>query len=56
MALPCCVLPVSAPCNAIVYGFGYVPLMQTVRYGIILALIGIAVITGAGWLFAPLVR
>ncbi|HEX8395697.1 MAG TPA: DASS family sodium-coupled anion symporter, partial [Longimicrobium sp.] len=49
-------LPVSTPCNAIVYGSGYVPLMRMVRYGIILDLIGIVVITAAVWLLAPLVR
>ncbi|HEX8359013.1 MAG TPA: DASS family sodium-coupled anion symporter [Longimicrobium sp.] len=40
-------LPVSTPCNAIVYGSGYVPLMQMVRYGLILDLIGIVVIVAA---------
>ena len=49
-------LPVSTPCNAIVYGSGYVPLMRMVRYGIILDLIGIVVITGAVWMLAPLLR
>ena len=49
-------LPVSTPCNAIVYGSGYIPLMRMVRYGVILDLIGIVVITGAVWLLAPLVR
>jgi solute carrier family 13 (sodium-dependent dicarboxylate transporter), member 2/3/5 len=49
-------LPVSTPCNAIVYGSGYVPLMRMVRYGIILDLIGIVVITGAVWFLAPLIR
>lgn len=49
-------LPVSTPCNAIVYGSGYVPLMRMVRYGIILDVIGIVVITGAVWVLAPLIR
>lgn len=49
-------LPVSTPCNAIVYGSGYIPLMRMVRYGIILDVIGVIVITGAVWLLAPLVR
>lgn len=40
-------LPVSTPCNAIVYGSGYVPLMQMVRYGLILDVIGIVVIVTA---------
>lgn len=33
-------LPVSTPCNAIVYGSGYVPLMKMVRYGILLDIFG----------------
>ncbi len=49
-------LPVSTPCNAIVYGSGYVPLMRMVRYGVILDVIGIVVITGAVWMLAPLLR
>jgi sodium-dependent dicarboxylate transporter 2/3/5 len=49
-------LPVSTPCNAIVYGSGYVPLMRMVRYGVILDLIGVVVITGAVWFLAPLLR
>ncbi|HWK89327.1 MAG TPA: SLC13 family permease, partial [Longimicrobium sp.] len=49
-------LPVSTPCNAIVYGSGYVPLMRMVRYGIILDVIGIFVITAAVWFLGPLVR
>lgn len=49
-------LPVSTPCNAIVYGSGYVPLMRMVRYGLILDVIGIVVITGAVWFLAPLIR
>jgi sodium-dependent dicarboxylate transporter 2/3/5 len=49
-------LPVSTPCNAIVYGSGHVPLMRMVRYGLILDVIGIVVITGAVWLLGPLVR
>jgi len=49
-------LPVSTPCNAIVYGSGYVPLMRMVRYGIILDLIGIVVITAAVWLLTPFIR
>jgi len=49
-------LPVSTPCNAIVYGSGYIPLMRMVRYGLILDLIAIVVITGAVWMLAPLLR
>ncbi len=37
-------LPVSTPCNAIVYGSGYIPLGRMIRYGAILDLVGIVVI------------
>lgn len=37
-------LPVSTPCNAIVYGSGYIPLMKMVRYGILLDIVGAIVI------------
>jgi solute carrier family 13 (sodium-dependent dicarboxylate transporter), member 2/3/5 len=37
-------LPVSTPCNAIVYGSGQVPLRSMIRYGIILDLAGVVVI------------
>ncbi|QQS40106.1 MAG: DASS family sodium-coupled anion symporter [Acidobacteriota bacterium] len=39
-------LPVSTPCNAIVYGSGYIPLMKMVKYGILVDIIGAAVIIG----------
>ncbi len=39
-------LPVSTPCNAIVYGSGHVPLMKMVRYGILLDIVGAVVIIG----------
>ncbi|HEY0304786.1 MAG TPA: DASS family sodium-coupled anion symporter [Longimicrobiales bacterium] len=37
-------LPVSTPCNAIVYGSGYVPLGRMIRYGFLLDIIGVIVI------------
>jgi sodium-dependent dicarboxylate transporter 2/3/5 len=37
-------LPVSTPCNAIVYGSGLVPLRQMIRYGLLLDVAGIVVI------------
>ncbi len=37
-------LPVSTPCNAIVYGSGYIPLMKMVKYGILLDIVGAIVI------------
>ena len=38
-------MPVSTPCNAIVYGSGRVPLISMMRAGIILDLIGVIVVT-----------
>jgi sodium-dependent dicarboxylate transporter 2/3/5 len=40
-------LPVSTPCNAIVYGSGYIPLTRMIRYGFILDVAGIIVIITA---------
>ena len=37
-------LPVSTPCNAIVYGSGYIPLGRMIRWGMLLDLAGIVVI------------
>lgn len=37
-------LPVSTPCNAIVYGSGLVPLSKMIRYGALLDVIGIVVV------------
>lgn len=37
-------LPVSTPCNAIVYGSGYIPLTRMIRYGVLLDLVGIVVV------------
>ena len=49
-------LPVSTPCNAIVYGSGYVPLMKMVRYGLILDIAGAIVIITFVWFLAPYIR
>ncbi|HEX2249099.1 MAG TPA: DASS family sodium-coupled anion symporter [Gemmatimonadales bacterium] len=49
-------LPVSTPCNAIVYGSGYIPLGRMIRYGLALDLAGIAVILALVSILAPLVR
>lgn len=49
-------LPVSTPCNAIVYGSGYVPLMKMVRYGIILDVVGAVVVIGTVWLLVGVWR
>lgn len=37
-------LPVSTPCNAIIYGSGYVPLSRMIRYGLLLDLVGVIVV------------
>ena len=49
-------LPVSTPCNAIVYGSGYIPLMKMVRYGILLDIAGAIVIIALVSTIAPLIR
>ena len=49
-------LPVSTPCNAIVYGSGYIPLMKMVRYGILLDIFGAIVIIVLLGLLAPFLR
>lgn len=49
-------LPVSTPCNAIVYGSGYIPLMKMVRYGILLDIFGAIVIIAILSLIAPFLR
>lgn len=47
-------LPVSTPCNAIVYGSGYIPISRMIRYGFLLDLIGLSVIIAAVKLLIPL--
>jgi sodium-dependent dicarboxylate transporter 2/3/5 len=47
-------LPVSTPCNAIVYGSGYIPLTRMIRYGLLLDLAGIVVVVGMMHLLLPL--
>ncbi|MCI0354755.1 MAG: anion permease, partial [Acidobacteria bacterium] len=49
-------LPVSTPCNAIVYGSGYVPLGRMMRYGIALDVAGIIVIVALVRLLVPVLR
>ena len=49
-------LPVSTPCNAIVYGSGYIPLTRMIRYGLLLDVAGIVVIVTLVRLLTPLVR
>jgi sodium-dependent dicarboxylate transporter 2/3/5 len=49
-------LPVSTPCNAIVYSSGYVPLRKMMGYGLVLDVVGVVVIIAAVRLITPLVR
>ena len=49
-------LPVSTPCNAIVYGSGYIPLSSMMRYGILLDVAGVFVVTALVHWLVPLLR
>jgi sodium-dependent dicarboxylate transporter 2/3/5 len=49
-------LPVSTPCNAIVYGSGYIPLSRMMRWGLALDLVGVVVIVTLVRLLSPLLR
>jgi sodium-dependent dicarboxylate transporter 2/3/5 len=50
-------LPVSTPPNAIVYGSGCVPLLQMVRHGLLLDLVGfLAIVPVATWLVPRLLK
>lgn len=49
-------LPVSTPCNAIVYGSGYISIGRMMRYGIVLDIAGIIVIVTMVRLLVPLIR
>ena len=49
-------LPVSTPCNAIVYGSGYIPIGRMMRYGIVLDIAGVIVIVTMVRLLVPLIR
>ncbi len=48
-------LPVSTPCNAIVYGSGRIPLRTMLRRGIALGVIGVVTIIAVVWLLGPMV-
>jgi sodium-dependent dicarboxylate transporter 2/3/5 len=48
-------LPVSTPCNAIVYGSGRIPLTLMMRYGLVLDVAGVVTIVGVLGLLGPLV-
>jgi solute carrier family 13 (sodium-dependent dicarboxylate transporter), member 2/3/5 len=49
-------LPVSTPCNAIVYGSGYVPLARMIRYGLLLDVVGALVVVALVKLLTPFLR
>jgi solute carrier family 13 (sodium-dependent dicarboxylate transporter), member 2/3/5 len=49
-------LPVSTPCNAIVYGSGYIPLSRMIRWGLMLDLAGVVVIVCVVRALSHLVR
>jgi sodium-dependent dicarboxylate transporter 2/3/5 len=49
-------LPVSTPCNAIVYGSGYIPLGRMMRYGLLLDVAGIVVVVTVVHLLVPFLR
>ena len=49
-------LPVSTPCNAIVYGSGLIPLGQMIRHGLALDLAGILVIVTLVRALGPLIH
>lgn len=49
-------LPVSTPCNAIVYGSGYIPLARMIRYGALLDVVGVIVVIGLVHVLSPWVR
>jgi sodium-dependent dicarboxylate transporter 2/3/5 len=47
-------LPVSTPCNAIVYGSGRIPLRTMLRRGLALDVVGVGTIVAVVWLLGPL--
>jgi len=47
-------LPVSTPCNAIVYGSGRIPLAAMMRYGVALDVAGVAAIIAVVGLLGPI--
>jgi sodium-dependent dicarboxylate transporter 2/3/5 len=49
-------LPVSTPCNAIVYGSGLIPLGRMIRWGFALDVAGVIVIIALVRMLSPLVR
>jgi sodium-dependent dicarboxylate transporter 2/3/5 len=48
-------LPVSTPCNAIVYGSGRIPLTTMIRRGAALDVAGVVIVVAVLWILGPLV-
>jgi sodium-dependent dicarboxylate transporter 2/3/5 len=48
-------MPVGTPPNAIVYGTGKVRIIDMVRYGFVLNLIGVVIVTLVCWQLLPVV-
>jgi sodium-dependent dicarboxylate transporter 2/3/5 len=56
MAASCAfMLPVATPPNAIVFASGAITIPDMVRAGVVMNIIGLVLVTLAGWLIAPLV-
>jgi sodium-dependent dicarboxylate transporter 2/3/5 len=49
-------LPVSTPCNAIVYGSGYIPIGKMVKYGFLLDVVGVVVVVAMVKVLVPFLR
>ena len=49
-------LPVSSPCNAIVYGSREVPLRSMIRYGLALDVFGAALVVAVVWFLGRLIQ
>ncbi|HZI17496.1 MAG TPA: DASS family sodium-coupled anion symporter [Pyrinomonadaceae bacterium] len=49
-------LPVSTPCNAIVYGSGLIPISRMIRYGFLLDVVGVFIIVALVRLLVPFLR
>jgi sodium-dependent dicarboxylate transporter 2/3/5 len=48
-------MPVGTPPNAIIYGTGHVRILDMVRYGLVLNLLGVAIVTLVCWKLLPVV-
>ncbi|MGH7290588.1 MAG: anion permease, partial [Myxococcota bacterium] len=48
-------LPVSTPCNAIVYGSGRIPLLRMMRHGVVLDVAGVVAVVAVVSLLGPLI-